>query len=57
MQLGNGLWETTNFNSLQQPVNMFLGSTQGGYDIWKLVNAYGAAGKNNGNITQQTMNA
>jgi len=57
MQLGNGLWETTNFNSLQQPVNMFLGSTQGGYDIWKLVNAYGVAGKNNGNITQQAMNA
>jgi RHS repeat-associated protein len=55
LQLGNGLWETTNFNSRLQPVTMYLGSMQGGSDVWKLLNTYGTSGQNNGNVTLQQL--
>ncbi len=60
MQLGNGLWETTNFNSRQQATGISLGTAQTGTSassVWGLTNAYGDSGQNNGNITQQTISA
>ena len=59
-QLGNGLWETTNFNNRQQPIGISLGSAQTGVNatsVWGLTNTYGTSPQNNGNIVQQTIAA
>ena len=62
-ELGSGLWETTNCNSLLQTRQISLGSCAqtGGpaspacsQDQWWLQNVYGSSG-NNGNILQQNI--
>lgn len=62
MQLGNGRWESTSFNSRLQPTNINLGTLQGGTDKLSLAYSYGDwvngsidATKNNGNIVQQVI--
>jgi RHS repeat-associated protein len=60
VQLGNGHWESTQFNSRLQPTQIALGTVQNGFDKLRLEYAYGQwesgtlnAAKNNGNIAQQ----
>ncbi|MFN0141274.1 MAG: RHS repeat domain-containing protein, partial [Pyrinomonadaceae bacterium] len=60
MQLGNGRWESTQFNSRLQPTQIALGTVQNATDKLKLNYSYGDwngtsidATKNNGNIVQQ----
>ena len=61
MQLGNGRWESTVFNSRLQPEQIALGTTQNGTDKLKLNYEYGKlesngtiiAGSNNGNVAKQ----
>jgi len=54
MQLGNGKWESTIFNSRLQPTQIALGTVQSGNDSLKLDYSYGTTA-NNGNILTQTM--
>lgn len=54
MQLGNGKWESTQFNSRLQPTQIALGTTQGGADKLNLVFNYGTT-QNNGNVQSQTI--
>ncbi|KXK07351.1 MAG: cell well associated RhsD protein [Acidobacteria bacterium OLB17] len=54
MQLGNGRWESTEFNSRLQPVQIALGATQNTADLLKLDYAYGTT-QNNGNVQSQTI--
>ena len=61
MQLGNGKWESTVFNSRLQPEKIALGTVQGGDDKLNLDYDYGTwesgvlnQQKNNGNVAQQT---
>lgn len=54
MRLGNGLWETTQFNSRLQPTQIGLGLGSTTPNKLKLDYEYGAtASVNNGNITKQ----
>jgi RHS repeat-associated protein len=57
MQLGNGRWESTVFNSRLQPTQIALGTVQNGYDKLKLNYTYNTTGNadNNGNIQSQTI--
>ena len=56
MQLGNGRWESTQFNSRLQPTQIALGVTQGATDLLDLDYEYGTtASVNNGNVTKQTI--
>ncbi|MFN6963476.1 MAG: RHS repeat domain-containing protein [Pyrinomonadaceae bacterium] len=56
MQLGNGLWESTVFNTRLQPTRIALGTTQVATNLLKLDYEYGAvAAVNNGNVTKQTI--
>ena len=64
MQLGNGRWESTQFNRRLQPTQIALGTVQNGTDKLKLDFEYGTlntgtgqviAGTNNGNIGKQTI--
>jgi len=52
MQLGNGKWESTQFNSRLQPTQIALGTVQNGTDKLKLNYDYGAT-NNNGNVLSQ----
>lgn len=54
MQLGNGKWESTVFNSRLQPTNINLGTTQGAADKLNLTYSYGTT-QNNGNVLGQTI--
>lgn len=54
MQLGNGRWEGTVFNSRLQPTEIKLGAVQGGSDNLKLEYGYGTTA-NNGNVLNQTI--
>ncbi len=54
MQLGNGRWESTAFNSRLQPTNINLGTTQGAADKLNLAFTYGTT-QNNGNVLTQTI--
>lgn len=54
MQLGNGAWESTVFNSRLQPTQIALGTTQGGTGLLDLDYTYGGA-NNNGNVLTQTI--
>ncbi len=57
MQLGNGRWESTAFNSRLQPTRIALGVTGNGaqaHDLLKLDYGYGGA-NNNGNVLSQTI--
>ena len=57
MQLGNGAWESTTFNSRLQPTQIALGSLQNGIDKLKLNYTYITTGQNNnnGNVLSQTI--
>lgn len=52
MQLGNGNWESTQFNPRLQPVQIALGTTQHATDLLKLEYGYGTTA-NNGNVLSQ----
>ena len=52
MQLGNGRWESTTFNSRLQPTQIALGAIQNGTDLLKLDYTYGTTA-NNGNVLSQ----
>jgi RHS repeat-associated protein len=54
IQLGNGQWESTNFNSRLQPVQIGLGTTQNTTNKLKLEFGYGTSA-NNGNVQSQTI--
>ena len=54
MQLGNGKWESTQFNSRLQPTQIALGTTQTATDKLKLNFDYGTT-TNNGNVLTQTI--
>ena len=57
MQLGNGKWESTVFNSRLQPTQIALGGTQNATNLLKLNFAYNTANNNdnNGNVVSQTI--
>ncbi len=63
MQLGNGRWENTSFNSRLQPVQLGLGASSTDAGVWKVNYEYGElqtngtvdATKNSGNIGKQTL--
>lgn len=63
MQLGNGLWETTQFNSRLQSTQLGLGALPTGANHWKVDYEFGElqtngtvdAVKNSGNIARQTL--
>ncbi|MEZ5308058.1 MAG: RHS repeat-associated core domain-containing protein [Pyrinomonadaceae bacterium] len=57
MQLGNGKWESTAFNSRLQPTKIALGTVQGGDDKLNLAYEYNTSGvaDNNGNVLKQTI--
>jgi RHS repeat-associated protein len=52
VQLGNGRWESTQFNNRLQPTQIALGTTQGATDLLKLEYGYGTT-DNNGNVQLQ----
>ena len=54
LQLGNGHWESTKFNSRLQPTQIALGSTGDATNLLKLNYSYGTT-QNNGNIQSQTI--
>lgn len=54
MELGNGRWESTIYNSRLQPTQISLGSLMGGTDLLKLDYSYGSVA-NNGNVLSQTI--
>ncbi len=54
VQLGNGTWESTAFNSRLQPTQIALGATQGATGLLDLDYTYGGA-NNNGNVQTQTI--
>ena len=55
MQLGNGRWESTTFNSRLQPTQIALGATPGATNLLDLDYAYGATNENNGNVMSQSI--
>ena len=57
MQLGNGRWESTTFNSRLQPTQIALGTVQNATDKLKLDYTYNTTGNvdNNGNVLSQTI--
>jgi hypothetical protein len=54
MQLGNSLWEGTDFNSRLQPTEIKLGTSSGSYNKLRLQYTYGST-DNNGNVLTQTI--
>jgi RHS repeat-associated protein len=54
MQLGNGRWESTTFNSRLQPTQIALGATPGATNLLDLDYSYGTTA-NNGNVMSQTI--
>jgi len=57
MQLGNGKWESTQFNSRLQPTQIALGTVQNCTDKLKLDYSYNTpnVADNNGNVKSQTI--
>ena len=62
MQLGNGAWESTLFNSRLQPTRIALGTTPAATNLLKLDYTYGViennqlnTAENNGNIQSQSI--
>lgn len=63
LRLGNGRWETTQFNGNRQIVQVGLGSSATNYGLWKINYEYGElqtngtvdAAKDNGNLARQTI--
>ena len=56
LQLGNGLWEHTTFNSRLQPTEIGLGATSADANHLRLSYSYGTT-ENNGNVRTQTITA
>ena len=56
MRLGNGLWESTVFNSRLQATRIGLGASGGSISVVGLDYGYGTSA-NNGNVTSQTISA
>jgi len=54
MELGNGEWESTIFNTRLQPTDIDLGTVQGGSNLLNLHFDYGTT-QNNGNVQSQTI--
>lgn len=54
LQLGNGHWESTTFNSRLQPTQIALGVTPNTPNVLKLDYTYGSSA-NNGNVLSQTI--
>jgi len=54
MKLGNGRWESTQFNSRLQPIMIGLGSGPTSQNLLKLEYGYGTS-DNNGNVISQTI--
>jgi RHS repeat-associated protein len=54
MKMGNGNWESTQFNSRLQPIQMALGNAPNETNLWKVNFDYGLA-DNNGNVKSQTI--
>ena len=54
MQLGNGRWESTTFNSRLQPTQIGLGATPGATNLLNLDYSYGTTA-NSGNVISQTI--
>jgi YD repeat-containing protein len=54
MQLGNGKWESTQFNSRLQPTQIAVGLTPGATNLLDLDYSYGTTA-NNGNVQSQTI--
>jgi RHS repeat-associated protein len=54
MQLGNGRWESVQFNSRLQPVQIALGNVSQATNLLKLNFDYGTT-QNNGNVLSQTI--
>jgi len=54
MKLGNGRWESTQFNSRLQPIMIGLGSGPTSQNLLKLEYGYGTS-DNNGNVNSQTI--
>jgi RHS repeat-associated protein len=52
LQLGNGRWENTTFNSRLQPTQIGLGTTSAAQDLWKVNYDFGST-DNNGNVRSQ----
>lgn len=63
MQLGNGRWESKQFNSRLQPTQIALGATQGAANLWQMQYEFGELlengsvdiTKNNSNVAKQTI--
>ena len=57
MQLGNGKWESTVFNTRLQPMQIALGGTPNATNLLKLNFTYNTANNNdnNGNVVSQTI--
>lgn len=53
LQLGNGYWESTEFNARLQPTRIALGSSQNATDKLRIDYSYGSP--NNGNMASQTI--
>jgi len=53
MQLGNSKYETTEFNSRLQPVQIGLGTSTSDTSLLKIEYGYGTSTTNNGNVTTQ----
>jgi RHS repeat-associated core domain len=64
MRLGNGTWESTQFNPRLQVTQIALGTSQHASNLWKTVYEYGEfdayenlqTDRNSGNIARQTIN-
>ncbi|NJM53113.1 MAG: hypothetical protein HC846_06805, partial [Blastocatellia bacterium] len=52
LQLGNGKWENTVFNSRLQPIQIGLGNSANTQELWKVNYDYGTT-DNNGNVKSQ----
>ncbi|MEK6288739.1 MAG: RHS repeat-associated core domain-containing protein [Acidobacteriota bacterium] len=57
MQLGNGKWEHTTFNSRLQPIQIGLGTSATDSSLLMLDYGYGPTSNNNGNVITQKITA
>ena len=55
LQLGNSLWETTQYNSRLQPSAIKLGTSAGSDGVFGSALGYETSGDNNGNVLSQTI--
>ncbi|MEZ5307060.1 MAG: RHS repeat-associated core domain-containing protein [Pyrinomonadaceae bacterium] len=55
MRLGNGLWETADYNDRQQITSIGLGYSAGNQSLLDISLEYGTASQNNGSLMKQTV--